>query len=92
MYDTCQVRAASMAMASPVPCFLTWTLLPQASADAKKREARRAIKELNDPRKTVVKRAFQKLDRDGSGVRHTALMFRVRFCKRCSSHRDNCTI
>ena len=39
----------------------------QASADAKKREARRAIKELNNARKTVVQRAFKKLDRDGSG-------------------------
>ena len=39
----------------------------QAAADSKKREARRAIKELNDARKSVVKRAFQKLDRDGSG-------------------------
>lgn len=45
----------------------------QASADAKKREARRAIKELNEPRKTVVKRAFQKLDRDNSGVRIMAV-------------------
>jgi len=39
----------------------------QASADAKKREARRAIKELNEARKIVVQRAFKKLDRDGSG-------------------------
>eukprot|EP01052_Picozoa_sp_SAG31_P037300 SAG31_NODE_4796_length_2952_cov_12.871714_4_plen_170_part_00 len=39
----------------------------QASADAKKREARRAIKELNNARKTVVARAFKKLDKDGSG-------------------------